>query len=136
MTESLRSLTARFLALFRRDRLDRDLDAELRSHLDMAIERNLKQGMSVEQARREAVLGFGGLEQTKQIYRERRGLPFFETALQDLRFGLRMLRRNPGFTVLVIYASRSASAPTPPYSAGSKAFFSGLIRSFRTRSVW
>jgi hypothetical protein len=58
--------------------------------------------MSAEEARREAFLSLGGVEQTKELHRERRGLPMIETALQDLRFGLRMLRRNPGFSVLAI----------------------------------
>jgi len=102
MTEPVRTLAARFLALFHRGSLDRDLDAELRSHVDIAIEHNLQNGMSLAQARREALLGFGGLEQTKQIYRERRGLPFLETLLQDLRFGVRVLWRSPGFSLLAI----------------------------------
>jgi putative ABC transport system permease protein len=100
--ELLRTLAARFLALFRMRRLDEDLEEELRSHLEMAIVRNLGQGMSDEEARREALLNLGGVEQTKQIYRERRGLPIIETALQDLRFGFRMLRRTPGFSLLAI----------------------------------
>jgi macrolide transport system ATP-binding/permease protein len=102
MTEFLRTLTARVVALFRRHRLDEDLDEELRSHLEMAMELKQSQGMSAEQARREALLGLGGIEQTKQIYREQRGLPVIETALQDLRFGLRMLWRSPGFSILAI----------------------------------
>ena len=92
----------RLAALFRRRKLENDLDAELKSHLEMAIELNLARGMSAEQARREALLGFGGLEQTKDLYRERRGLPIIESALQDLSFGIRILRRSPGFSILII----------------------------------
>src|SRR5713101_3905920 len=92
----------RLAALFRRRHLEDDLDAELRSHLEIAIERNLRRGMGPEQARREALLDLGGVEQTKEIYREQRGLPMIDTALQDLRFGFRMLRRSPGFSVLAM----------------------------------
>jgi macrolide transport system ATP-binding/permease protein len=92
----------RLVALFRRRRLDDDLDAELRSHLEIAVELNLRKGMTADDARREALLSLGGVEQTKEICRDQRGLPMIETALQDLRFGLRMLRRNPGFSLLAI----------------------------------
>ncbi len=102
MRELCRTLVHRLAALFRRRHLEDDLDAELRSHLEIAIERNLRRGMGPEQARREALLDLGGVEQTKEIYREQRGLPMIETALQDLRFGFRMLRRSPGFSSLAI----------------------------------
>ena len=102
MMEFLRTLAARVAAMFRTRRLDEDLEEELRSHLEMATELNLRKGMSAEQAHREALLGIGGVEQTKQSYRERRGLPMIETTLQDLRFGFRMLRRSPGFSILAI----------------------------------
>jgi macrolide transport system ATP-binding/permease protein len=102
MRELYLVLIHRLAALFRHRRLEDDLDAELRSHLEMAVELNLGKGMSAEDARREALRGFGGVEQTKELYRDQRGLPMIETALQDLRFGLRMLRRNPGFSLLAI----------------------------------
>src|SRR3989475_2871797 len=102
MRESCRMFMQRLAALFRRRGLEADLDAELRSHLEMAVELNLRKGMSTEDARREALRSFGGVEQTKELYREQRGLPMIETALQDLRFGFRMLRRSPGFSSLAI----------------------------------
>src|SRR6266436_4457048 len=102
MPESLRTFFRRLAALFRRQRLENDLDAELRSHLEMAVERNLRKGMTATDARRDALVSFGGVEQTKERYRDQRGLPMIETTLQDLRFGLRMLRRSPGFSILAI----------------------------------
>jgi predicted permease len=102
MHELRHGLMQRIAAVFRRRRLERDLHTELSAHLEMAVERNLARGMNAEQARRVALLDLGGIEQTKEIYRDQRGVPMIENVLQDLRFGLRMLRRSPGFSVLTI----------------------------------
>jgi macrolide transport system ATP-binding/permease protein len=102
MGEFGKAAMRRVAALFRRRRLEEELHAEVRAHLEMSAEMNRRAGMSEEEARREALRSFGGVEQTKERYREQRGLPMIETTLQDLRFGLRMLRRSPGFSVLAI----------------------------------
>ncbi len=102
MRITFRIFFRRLAALFRSRRLDEDLDAELRSHLEMAIDLNLRKGMTAGDARREAVRGFGGVEQVKESYRDQRGIPMIETTLQDLRFGFRLLRRSPGFSILAI----------------------------------
>ena len=85
---------------FGRERRERDLAAEMESHLQMHIDENLRAGMSAEEARRQALIKLGGVEQTKEMVRERRGLPMLEILLQDLRFGVRMLSKNLGFTVI------------------------------------
>src|SRR6202158_5459464 len=102
MRELCRTFLHRLAALFRHRHLEDDLDAELRSHIEMAIDLNLRKAMSAEDARREALRSFGGVERTKEMYRDQRGLPMIETAWQDLRFGFRMLRRSPGFSLLAI----------------------------------
>ena len=102
MLEAARLFARRLAAVFRGRQLEDDLDAELRSHLEMAVELNLRKGMTAPVARREALRSFGGVKQVKEIYRDQRGLPMIETALQDLRYGFRMLRRSPGFSLLAI----------------------------------
>ena len=102
MHEFFRTLVHRLATTFRRHRLEDDLDEELRSHLEMAADTNLLKGMSAEDARHEALRSFGGVEQTKELYRDQRGLPIIETTIQDLRFALRMLRRAPGFSIVAI----------------------------------
>src|SRR5215475_9202134 len=98
----LRSFFVRLAALFTRKRDDGDFDAEMHSHLAMHIEDNVRAGMSPQQARREALMKLGGLEQTKETYRRHRGLPWLETLVKDVRFSWRSLRRSPGFTIVAV----------------------------------
>ena len=80
----LRALFVRFGGLFRKDPRERELADEMESHLQLHIEDNLRAGMSPAQARREAMMKLGGVEQTKENYRERRGLPIIETTTSRL----------------------------------------------------
>ncbi|HXN18926.1 MAG TPA: ABC transporter permease [Candidatus Binatus sp.] len=98
----LRSFFARFMALFGSERRDRELADEIESHLQFHAQDNLGSGMSPAEARRQAVLKLGGVEQTKEMYRRQRGLPMIETLLQDLRFSVRMFRKDARFSLLVI----------------------------------
>jgi putative ABC transport system permease protein len=98
----LRILASRFLGLFRKSGRERDLDREIRTHIELLVEANLRRGMTPGDARHAAMRDFGGVEQVKEVYRERRGLVFVETLLQDIRYGFRMMRQNRAFTAVAV----------------------------------
>ena len=95
----LRAWALRLKGLFSKDARERDFADELESHLQMHVDDNLRRGMSPEEARRVAVMKLGGVDQAKEAYRERATIPFIESMVQDLRFTLRQLRKNPAFTI-------------------------------------
>ena len=104
MIDRLRQSLQRFLSLFRRARLDQEHDAEVAAHLDLAIDENRKNGMSDQEARRQALIQLGGIQQTKEAHRENRSLVWLETLFRDFAFALRMLRKNPAFTSIAVLA--------------------------------
>jgi predicted permease len=100
--DSLRQRMNRVRSFFRRAPLDADLDAEMASHLEFAIEENLQRGMTLEEARRKAMVRFGGVQQAREVQRAARGLPFVDVLGQDLRYTVRTLGRDLGFTVVAV----------------------------------
>jgi len=97
-----RGVALRLRALFRRSATERELDDEIRLHLDLETERLRAQGVSPAEARRRALLAFGGVEQVKEAHRDGRGVRWIEDAIADTRFALRTLRRNPVLSAAAI----------------------------------
>ncbi|HZF38517.1 MAG TPA: permease prefix domain 1-containing protein, partial [Blastocatellia bacterium] len=90
-------------ALLRRSQAESELDEELRYHIEQQIEQNIRLGMNPDEARTAARKTFGGVEQAKDQSRDARGLRWLEELWQDLRFGSRMLMKQPGFTLIAIF---------------------------------
>jgi hypothetical protein len=98
----LRALALRLRGLFRNRRSDADFAEEIRSHVELHTADGIRTGLAPEEARRQALIRLGGAAQASQAHRERRTLPWIEDLLHDLRYGLRMMGRNPSFTAVAV----------------------------------
>jgi putative ABC transport system permease protein len=88
--------------LFIKGRAEQDLSDEMESHLALEIQDNLRSGIPPAEARRQALVKLGGMEQAKELYRDRRTVPMLETTLRDLAYSLRTLRKSPGFALTAV----------------------------------
>ena len=132
-------LWRRLRALLSKGEKERELDEELRYHLEREIERNLRSGMSPEEARYAALKAFGGMEQAKEECREARGVRFIEDLWQDLRYGARMLLRKPGFTLItVLTLSLGIGANTAIFSVINALILNPphIIEAERVVAIW
>src|SRR5215470_14201711 len=96
----LNRLKLRLQALFFKSKIEEELDEEVRFHLEREIEENIVRGMTPEEARSAAIRSFGGVERIKEESRDVRGIRLLEEVWQDLRYGARMLLKQPGFTLI------------------------------------
>ena len=99
---AMREAWNRVLSFFHKPERDSEMEAELASHVELAVEENMRQGMPEAEARRKALVRFGGVQQARERQREARGLPWLDVLMQDVRYTLRTLGRDRSFTVVAV----------------------------------
>ena len=97
-----RTIQLRLSSLFARRKLDAEMDEEIRSHIELRTQANIEAGMNPEEARFAALRQFGWTESIKENCREQRGVSLLENFAQDIHYGARQLRKNPGFTAVAL----------------------------------
>lgn len=137
MFTRIKQIVARIRAFFRTSELDRDFDAELESHVKMLAEDHLRRGLTPDHAERSARLELGGLAQIREAHREVRGVPFFDTLQQDLRYTFRSLRREAGFaTFAILIVGLGIGASSTVFSVVNALLIRPLPFSDPGRLVW
>jgi len=137
VTDSIRELLARFRSFFRKRARYEDFDEELSAHLDLAVEDNIRRGLSGEEARRRALIAIGGMEQARELHRDSRGLPAVDTIVQDLRNTFRTLRRDAGLTTLaLLIVGLGVGASSTVFSVLHALFLRPLPFEDPARLVW
>ena len=124
---SLHIFLLRALAVLRRRRDDADLNDEIQAHLDLLVDENLRRGLSLADARAAARREFGGVEQVKEIYRDQRGPRHVEALVQDLRYAVRMLRKDAAFAAVAVAAlAAGIGASSAIYTQMNAVFWKAL----------